>query len=51
VQNLERHLALEARIPRPIHLADSAAPERRANLIGVETGPGCKGYESLIPYP
>ena len=36
-QNLERDIAIELGIPRPIHLTHSATAERREDLIGAES--------------
>ena len=38
--DLERHLAAEARVPRPVDLAHATGPERGEDLIGSEAGSG-----------
>ena len=39
-QYLDRHLALQPRIFRAIHLAHAAGAEERDDLVGAETGAG-----------
>ena len=42
-QDLDRHVAAEARVMRPVHLAHAARPERGHELIGTEPGFGREG--------
>src|SRR5262249_43646458 len=39
-QDLDRHLAAEARVLRPVDLSHSALAERRADLVGAQPVPG-----------
>ena len=43
-QHLDRHLASEPRVLRPIHLPHPARAERREDLVGAQTGAGCQGH-------
>ncbi len=37
--DLDRHLPLEARVVRPVHLSHTPGPERREDLVGPEARP------------
>ena len=37
-QNLDRHVAIELGVPRPVDLPHAARAERRQDLVGAETG-------------
>ena len=48
-QHLDRHVALEPRVPRPVDLAHPARAERRDDLVGTEAssrrrGMSARGY-------
>ncbi len=43
-QDLDGHLAREARVPRPVNLAHASRAERRKDLVGPETSPGGKNH-------
>ena len=47
-QHLDRHLAPEPRVPRPVHLAHPARAERREDLVGAEASPGGERQRSPI---
>ena len=38
-QDLDRHVASQLRVPRPIHLSHPARAQRRQDLVGPEPGP------------
>ena len=44
-QDLDRHHALEARVPGPVHFAHPASAEQRENLVGPEASAGSQGHE------
>src|SRR5262249_39975950 len=46
-QDLDRHLAPEARIARPVDLAHSSRAERREDLVRPETGARGKAHRGL----
>ena len=39
-EHLDRHVAPEPRVPRPVNLPHPARPQRRKDLVGTETGAG-----------
>jgi hypothetical protein len=39
-QDLDRYIALELRVSRPVHLTHPACPERRQDFVGAEAGAG-----------
>ena len=41
-QDLDRHVALELEIARPVHLAHTTGPERREDFVWAETGAGAE---------
>ena len=43
-QDLDRHLAAEPRVPRPVDLSHPARAERRKDLVGTEAGAGGKAH-------
>ena len=44
-KHLDRDLAAELRVPRPVDLAHASRAQRREDLVGSETGPGRKAHE------
>ena len=55
-QDFDRHVAAEARVMGPVHLAHAARPERRHELVGTEPGTGRQGhvgrdYRALVALP
>ncbi len=44
-QNLDRHVAIELRVPRPIHLPHSTRAERREDLVRTEAGAWRKRHD------
>ena len=44
-QDLDRHLAREPRVERPIDLAHPALAEGRNDLVRAQSGPGCQGHD------
>src|SRR5262249_60387688 len=57
-EDFERDLALQPRIPRPIHLAHATGAERCNDFVGADTRPGGEGhrraavsYVSLTCFP
>ncbi len=45
-QNLDRHLAAEPRIQRPVHLAHPACPQRRQDLVRTELRTGSEYHRT-----
>ncbi len=43
-QHLDRHLARQARVPRPVHLPHPACTERRQDLVGAEPRSGRESH-------
>ena len=43
-QDLDRHLAPEPRVPRPVHLSHPARAERRHDLVRAQSRPGGYGH-------
>ena len=43
-QDLDRHRALQPRVPRPIHLSHPARADRRDDLVRSESGAGGKRH-------
>jgi hypothetical protein len=43
-QHLDRNLALELRVPRPIDLPHPASAKRRQDLVWAEASSGCQGH-------
>ncbi len=48
-QDLDRHLSLELRILRPIHLSHPTLPERGEDLEDAEAGSGGEGHCDCAP--
>ena len=44
-QDLDRHLAPEPRVERPVDLSHPSRAERRQDLVGAETSPDCQGHD------
>jgi hypothetical protein len=44
-QHLDRDLAAELRVPRPVHLAHPSRAERRDDLVRPQAGSGCDGHQ------
>ena len=42
-ENLQRHVAIEPRVARAIHLAHPSGAERRKDLVWTEDCSGCQG--------
>jgi hypothetical protein len=49
-KDLDRHVAAEARIPRPVDLPHSTCAERRQDLVGTQSGSGRKRHETSGKY-
>ena len=47
-QDLDRDLALQLRVRRPIHLAHAAFADLRGDFVDAETGAGSEGQCGLI---
>ena len=43
-QDLDRHLAAEARVPRAVNLSHPPRSDRREDLVGTESGAGLQGH-------
>ena len=41
-ENFDRHVAIQLRVPRPLHLSHPARADRRENLLRAEASPGGK---------
>ena len=44
-ENLDRNVAVQLPIPRPVDLPHPARPERREDLVGTETSSGCERHQ------
>ena len=42
-EDLDRDVPVQLRVPRPVDLPHPARAERREDLVGAETRPGCEG--------
>ena len=49
-QHLERDVATEAHVPRPIHLAHAAGAERRDDVVATESGACEEGHRQNVHY-
>src|SRR5262249_58089252 len=48
-QHLDRHLARETRVPRPVHLSHPPGAQRRQDLVRTEAGARRHGHEISAP--
>ena len=44
-QDLDRDVAVELLVPRPVHLAHPTGTQRREDLVGAETSSGCERHQ------
>jgi hypothetical protein len=44
MDDLDRDLASEPRVPSPVDLSHTAPGERREHLVGTQTGPDFQGH-------